>query len=150
MQDDHTQWCTGPAKIIHLWGFCFRTRTEVRTPESYHLTRHLLHFRYKLGHCSVPSNGVTNLTVPLNSTGSWGIMESLLRRSAKPMSFIFTPSILMQPPDSSTRRKSAIPREDFPKNEMEKQDQCFFQNHNSFQMRKHFKSCPHLRKVLKY
>lgn len=25
----------------------------------------------------------------------------------------------MQPPDSSTKRKSAIPREDFPKNETE-------------------------------
>lgn len=66
------------------------------------------------------------------------------------MSFIFTPSILMQPPDSSTRRKSAIPREDFPKKETGKTWLVFLQNHNSFQMRKHSKSCPHLRKVWKY
>lgn len=55
-----------------------------------------------------------HLTVPLNSTGSWGIMDSLLRRSARPISLILTPSILMQPPDNSTRRKRAIPSEDFP------------------------------------
>lgn len=55
-----------------------------------------------------------HLTVPLNSTGSWGMMESLLRRSARPISLILSPSILMQPPDNSTRRKRAIPREDFP------------------------------------
>lgn len=69
-----------------------------------------------------------HLTVPLNSTGSWGMMESLLRRSARPMSLILTPSILMQPPDNSTRRKRAIPREDFPDESEDRQTNCSISN----------------------
>lgn len=64
----------------------------------------------------------SHLTVPLNSTGSWGMMESLLRRSARPMSLILTPSILMQPPHNSTRRKRAMPREDFPDKSEDRQE----------------------------
>lgn len=61
----------------------------------------------------------TDLTVPLKSTGSCGMMESLLRKSARPMSQILTPSILMLPPHGSTSRKRTTPKEDFPETEKE-------------------------------
>lgn len=55
-----------------------------------------------------------NLTVPLNRTGSWGMMDNLLRRSARPMSWMSTPSIRMDPPQRSTSRNRTTPRDDFP------------------------------------
>lgn len=54
------------------------------------------------------------LTVPLNRTGSWGMMDSLLRRSASPMRLMSTPSIRMEPPQHSTSRNRATPKEDLP------------------------------------
>lgn len=52
--------------------------------------------------------------MPLKSTGSCGIIDSLLRRSARPMSQMLIPSILMEPPQGSTRRNRTTPREDLP------------------------------------
>lgn len=54
------------------------------------------------------------LTVPLNRTGSWGMMDSLLRRSASPMRLMSTPSIRIEPLQHSTSRNRATPNEDLP------------------------------------
>lgn len=54
------------------------------------------------------------LTVPMKSTGSWGMMASLLRRSFRPICAILTPSIATEPPASSTSLNRATEREDFP------------------------------------
>ncbi len=54
------------------------------------------------------------LTVPMKSTGSWGMMASLLRRSSRPICAILIPSMMRQPPVSSTSLNRATPREDFP------------------------------------
>lgn len=42
------------------------------------------------------------------------MMDSLLRRSANPMSLMSTPSIRMEPPQHSTSRNKATPRDDLP------------------------------------
>lgn len=54
------------------------------------------------------------LTVPMNSTGSWGMMAILLRRSSRPICAILISSMIMEPPVSSTSLNRAAPREDFP------------------------------------
>lgn len=56
------------------------------------------------------------LTVPMKSTGSWGMMASLLRRSSRPICAILIPSMVIEPPVSSTSLNRATPREDFPAN----------------------------------
>ena len=56
----------------------------------------------------------SHLTVPIKSTGSWGIMESFERRSSKPISEMLIPSISIIPDVKSTNRKSATPNDDFP------------------------------------
>lgn len=55
------------------------------------------------------------LTVPINKTGSWGMMDNLLRRSWRPMALMSTPSIMMVPAAGSTSLNRATPKEDFPK-----------------------------------
>lgn len=54
------------------------------------------------------------LTVPTNSTGSWGITDNLLRRSCRPMDMMSTPSISMVPAAGSTSLNRATPKDDFP------------------------------------
>ena len=58
---------------------------------------------------------ITNLTVPTNRTGSWGIMDSLDLRSSRPILLISTPSIVTDPPDNSIILNNAIPIDDLPK-----------------------------------
>lgn len=66
-------------------------------------------------HCTFPDFCRSSyLTVPLNRTGSWGMIDSLLRRSANPMSLMSTPSITIEPPQHSTNRNKTTPRDDFP------------------------------------
>lgn len=45
--------------------------------------------------------------VPSKRVGSWGIIDSRVRKSFNPISLISTPSIKIRPPDASTNRKSA-------------------------------------------
>lgn len=52
----------------------------------------------------------------MKSTGSWGMMASLLRRSSRPICAILIPSMIIEPPVSSTSLNRATPREDFPEN----------------------------------
>lgn len=54
------------------------------------------------------------LTVPVKSTGSWGMIDNLLRRSCSPMVMMSTPSIRMVPAAGSTSLNRATPKEDFP------------------------------------
>lgn len=68
------------------------------------------------------------LTVPMNSTGSCGMMDSLLRRSFRPIAEMSTPSIRMVPAAGSTILNRATPKEDFPAEQESKgddQDVCF-------------------------
>lgn len=51
----------------------------------------------------------------MKSTGSWGMRASFLLKSYRPMCAVLIPSMLMEPPANSTSRKSATPRDDFPK-----------------------------------
>lgn len=60
--------------------------------------------------------GLDYLTVPMKSTGSWGMMASLLRRSSRPIWAILIPSMITEPLVSSTSLNRATPREDFPAN----------------------------------
>lgn len=50
----------------------------------------------------------------MKSTGSWGMMAILLRRSSRPICAILISSMIMEPPVSSTSLNRAAPREDFP------------------------------------
>ena len=54
------------------------------------------------------------LTVPMKRTGSWGMTDSLLRRSSRPMELVSTPSMVMVPAAGSTSLNRATPRDDFP------------------------------------
>lgn len=54
------------------------------------------------------------LTVPRKRTGSWGMTDSLLLKASRPMWAMLTPSMMMDPPLSSTSLKSATPSEDLP------------------------------------
>ncbi len=60
-------------------------------------------FGSQLG-CSIIRGNPAYLTVPLKSTGSCGMIDSLLRKSARPMSQMLISSILMEPPQGSTSR----------------------------------------------
>jgi hypothetical protein len=50
--------------------------------------------------------------VPVNSTGSCGMMEILDRRSWSPIRMVFTPSMCIRPHNGSTKRNKAVMRED--------------------------------------
>lgn len=54
------------------------------------------------------------LTVPRKRTGSWGMTDSLLLKASRPTWVMLTPSMMMDPPLSSTSLKSATPSEDLP------------------------------------
>lgn len=54
------------------------------------------------------------LTVPMKRTGSWGMTDSLLLKSSRPMWAMLTPSMMIDPRLSSVSLKSAMPSEDFP------------------------------------
>ncbi len=54
------------------------------------------------------------LTVPMKRTGSWGMTDSLLLKSSRPMRAMSTPSMMIDPRLSSASLKSATPSEDFP------------------------------------
>lgn len=54
------------------------------------------------------------LIVPINSTGSCGMIDSFDRRSSRPISVIFTPSILIKPDVKSTNLNNETPNDDLP------------------------------------
>lgn len=55
-----------------------------------------------------------HLMVPMNSTGSWGIMDNFKRKSSKPISAMLIPSICIKPDSKFTSLNSATPSEDLP------------------------------------
>lgn len=64
--------------------------------------------------CDTHFTPLTNRMVPIKSTGSCGMMDSLDRRSCRPRVEISMPSNLIVPESSSTNRNKATPKEDFP------------------------------------
>ena len=63
--------------------------------------------------CSLKGSRLDRI-VPRKSVGSWGMMASLDRRSSNPTVAMFTPSMWMDPPESSTSRNKADMMLDLP------------------------------------
>lgn len=100
------------SSLYAVWNVVEMKRTVVTQGPQW--TKINFHQIAKLELCSSKYFRVNHLTVPMKSTGSWGMIASLLRRSSKPIRAILTPSIVMEPLASSTSLNKARPREDFP------------------------------------
>lgn len=74
----------------------------------------------------------------MKSTGSWGIIASLLRRSYRPICATLIPSMIIEPPVSSTSLNKATPREDFPANAYRKH--AALTNADTFKWKRKLKS----------
>jgi hypothetical protein len=91
--------------IAEIVIFCIRRKR--------HLTQLLteLRFSYSL---TARTDCSANLTVPENSTGSWGMMDIFERNNCKGTCVIFTPSINISPSDIWTALNRLIVNDDLP------------------------------------